>query len=571
MKTKSNLNPLSQARLNSSNSTDERSKKFDTIWHKKSGLGYVTFYQYYMQQPSGIVVEKQESLNNSNNTITNEQIKQLFVQQTTVKKRQRNDDDNDEPATKEKEVGMSRAAKKRRQKKKQQQKEGNKIVIQQQQQKLEGEGKTTKKKEEDETEKKRNNNLFELFCETLSKPLSVTFRLRNVTNYCNSNANDNTYYKEQREELKLLLEEEEFQTVVKPISSSNNDGIYQCTMDKTTLNKKTNNTNDIAFSLKELLLTSSESGLLARQEIGSMLPVLGLSESKLLRKNAIVLDMCASPGTKTLQVLEKIGNRGKLIANDIHPKRLIQLKDAIQRSGVLSPLLSLTFTKEEQNTNTVLSYSNLDATKFPSFKKEIRRPHVVLADVPCSGDGTIRKDPSVLRSWSPYTAHALHELQIKILWRSLQLVRTGGVVSYSTCSMNPIENEAVVQAVLLKAAGLDDDDDDDDDANNNIAKVELCDYPTIQGIKLRPGVTNWKVLTYTNTTDKDDDDDIIHWNNIAASNDDLPETLFPAKEEIKQKLKLERCRRLWPQDNNTGGFFVAFLRKNSELYKKKKE
>eukprot|EP00971_Amphidinium_carterae_P155605 3085814-Amphidinium_carterae.1 len=74
----------------------------------------------------------------------------------------------------------------------------------------------------------------------------------------------------------------------------------------------------------------------------------------------------------------------------------------------------------------------------------------ILADVPCSGDGTIRKNAQVWRSWGPREALALHSLQKQILLRALYLLAPGGVVVYSTCSLNPVENEAVVLAALRR-------------------------------------------------------------------------------------------------------------------------
>ena len=74
----------------------------------------------------------------------------------------------------------------------------------------------------------------------------------------------------------------------------------------------------------------------------------------------------------------------------------------------------------------------------------------VLADVPCSCDGTLRKNPAHWRQWDVGVALALHQKQLKILLHGLHVLREGGVLVYSTCSFNPIENEAVVLAALRK-------------------------------------------------------------------------------------------------------------------------
>lgn len=72
----------------------------------------------------------------------------------------------------------------------------------------------------------------------------------------------------------------------------------------------------------------------------------------------------------------------------------------------------------------------------------------ILADVPCSGDGTIRKAADILKKWTPKNGINLHKLQILILLRGAQLLKVGGTIVYSTCSLNPLENEAVVAEVL---------------------------------------------------------------------------------------------------------------------------
>ena len=79
---------------------------------------------------------------------------------------------------------------------------------------------------------------------------------------------------------------------------------------------------------------------------------------------------------------------------------------------------------------------------------------LILADVPCSGDGTTRKNIDACNSWSQLGALALHKLQVDIAWRGVShLLRIGGYLCYSTCSMNPIENEAVVAELLRRSQG----------------------------------------------------------------------------------------------------------------------
>lgn len=103
----------------------------------------------------------------------------------------------------------------------------------------------------------------------------------------------------------------------------------------------------------------------------------------------------------------------------------------------------------------------------------------VLCDVPCSGDGTARKNPGIWKHWTASSAHSLHPLQLSIALNGARLAKVGGYICYSTCSMNPIENEAVVAEILRSADG----------------SLELVDKrPDMPGIVARPGWTSWKVM-----------------------------------------------------------------------------
>merc|ERR1719424_615631 len=73
----------------------------------------------------------------------------------------------------------------------------------------------------------------------------------------------------------------------------------------------------------------------------------------------------------------------------------------------------------------------------------------ILCDVPCSGDGTLRKAPDLWRRWSDGLGLGVHRMQFNVLTRGLQMLVPGGRLVYSTCSMNPIEDEAVVANALL--------------------------------------------------------------------------------------------------------------------------
>lgn len=127
--------------------------------------------------------------------------------------------------------------------------------------------------------------------------------------------------------------------------------------------------------------------------------------------------------------------QGGVIANDINYNRASMLIHQVQRISTV-PMM-------------VVSHS---AQHFPAFKfshdpapEVFRDPNnkfyfdKILADVPCTGDGAIRKLPMKWQKWTGKDGLGLHHLQLQILIRAIQLVKPGGLVMYSTCSINPIE------------------------------------------------------------------------------------------------------------------------------------
>lgn len=195
---------------------------------------------------------------------------------------------------------------------------------------------------------------------------------------------------------------------------------------------------------------------------------------------------------------------------------------------------------------------NADASVFPrmtiknSGRLEYLKFDRILADVPCSGDGTMRKNPDIWTRWSIGQGNSLHGLQYRIIKRGLELLETGGRLVYSTCSLNPIENEAVISHMLQEC----------DDS------VELVDVSEeLVGLRFDTGMKYWDVCD--NTEKK-----------FYSKPEDMPERLasiirpcmFPPQDpEILENLHLERCIRVLPHHNNTGAFFVAVLTKKKPL------
>lgn len=169
----------------------------------------------------------------------------------------------------------------------------------------------------------------------------------------------------------------------------------------------------------------------------------------------------------------------------------------------------------------------------------------VLCDVPCSGDGTIRKNEKIWNSWSPVAGLTLHSTQVQIFARGCQLVKLGGRIVYSTCSFNPIENEAVVAEVLRQTKGA----------------IRLVDVSaSLPELKRKPGLSTWKVTNKEGEFIESIEDikDMRQRKKHAAS------TFPPTAEEAKE-MHLDRCLRIYPHQQDTGGFFVAVFEKIKPL------
>ena len=144
-----------------------------------------------------------------------------------------------------------------------------------------------------------------------------------------------------------------------------------------------------------------------------------------------VLDLCAAPGGKTTQIAAQMQNSGLLLANEIQSKRMPALVGNLERCGVTNYILS-------QAPGAML------ARYFHNFFDRI------LVDAPCSGDGIVRKDQNMLKYWSPQDAQRLAQQQIGLLRAAYHMLRPGGTLVYSTCSLSLEENEEVLLGLLRR-------------------------------------------------------------------------------------------------------------------------
>ena len=222
-------------------------------------------------------------------------------------------------------------------------------------------------------------------------------------------------------------------------------------------------------------------GLYHVQEEVSLLPPVLLDPQPGER----VIDLCAAPGNKTAQIAVAMQNRGTVVANDVSGGRMNVTRTTLARLGLAN-----------------VSTTHVNAVQYPVAEPFDR----VLADVPCSCEGTSRKHPDVLMRANVRRSCTLGERQLAILERGLRLCRPGGRIVYATCTYAPEENERVLDALL----------------RSHPDAVRLLPA-RIDGVDASPGLTAWG-----------------------------GQALHP---------DLHRALRVWPHQLDSGGFFVAVLEK----------
>ena len=221
------------------------------------------------------------------------------------------------------------------------------------------------------------------------------------------------------------------------------------------------------------------------QEEAALIPIALLDP----RPGDSVLDLCAAPGNKTVQAAVRMEDRGTVVANERSRHRIGVLRRNLERLGL-----------------TCAAVTAGDAANLPRAIGVYDR---VLADVPCSCEGTTRKNPAVLkrlRHRKPRTGG-----QLAILRKAVQRARPGGRVVYATCTYAPEENEGVVGTLLREAAP---------------GTLRLLPA-RIPGLRTAPGLPAWRGE---------------RWD-----------------------AQLELAMRVWPHHNDTGGFFVAVLEKLAKV------
>ena len=197
-----------------------------------------------------------------------------------------------------------------------------------------------------------------------------------------------------------------------------------------------------------------------------------------------VLDLCAAPGGKTTQIAAHMQNSGLLVANEMSKKRIPALVGNLERCGAGNVVITQ-------------APGNMLARYFHNFFDRI------LLDAPCSGDGIVRKNLNMLRYWSPQDAQRQAQIQIGLLRAAFHMLRPGGTLVYSTCSLSIEENEHVLLALIKRYGNA----------------VEILPAPAVESLPL---ASEFKA--------------------------ELPSALL-------------QSARIWPHLHDTEGAFVARLRK----------
>ena len=249
------------------------------------------------------------------------------------------------------------------------------------------------------------------------------------------------------------------------------------------------------------------------QELASMLPVIAIQPEK----GETILDLCSAPGSKTTQLASEMQNSGLIIANEVSMGRLKILASNLERCGVTNTIISRKDGVALCNRiNKYMRFPSSDVKKSPTgtereaYKRNRKvsfefKFDKILVDAPCSGEGTLRSSPKTYVIWNIKTIQNLPRIQKQLVLSAFEILKSGGELIYSTCTHAPEENEGVVDAVLQELGDK--------------IKLEKISLP----IKFREGITSFENKKYSN--------------------------------------EVKKCARIYPQDNNTEGFFIAKFKK----------
>jgi 16S rRNA (cytosine967-C5)-methyltransferase len=176
-------------------------------------------------------------------------------------------------------------------------------------------------------------------------------------------------------------------------------------------------------------LTEKDSSFRYQDEASQLIPYLLGSES-----GWRIWDACAAPGGKTAILSEHCGAEGRIVASDLNWERIVRLRILMEKASACKPVLLVA-----------------DASKPSPFRRAF---DAVLVDVPCSGLGTLRRNPEIKWQFKPENFASLQRTQQEILESVSGSVRVGGRLLYSTCSTEPEENEHSIESFLCAHPGF---------------------------------------------------------------------------------------------------------------------
>ena len=348
---------------------------------------------------------------------------------------------------------------------------------------------------------------------------------------------------------------------------------------------------------QQALVDSQELGLANRQELCSMIPPLLLLQKGETLERGNILDLCSAPGSKTLQIADAMEDH----TDESKDRSLLLVCNDPNRQRLLT--VARRFRRQPARTRQSVVLNSSDGRYFPAlrkwggFKLKFDR---VLADVPCSGDGTLRKlSATDWQQWNVKSHIQLHRLQVRLLTRALECVGKGGRVVYSTCSLDPIEDEAVLVTAIARMGGP------------SVYKIvpipERLSKDAVAKFAYSKGATNWIVPHPEFGKPNKNDGDIIYDTfetidqvPLALRKKQLSPSMFPPHvrteqsikeiwkdhEELEKKLvqarfygeilsdgdvakfeeMLPNCGRILPQHLDSGGFFCAVIERVAPAY-----
>jgi 16S rRNA (cytosine967-C5)-methyltransferase len=173
------------------------------------------------------------------------------------------------------------------------------------------------------------------------------------------------------------------------------------------------------------------------QDVASMLPPHALD----VKPGQVILDMCAAPGGKTTHMVQLAGGDVAVIAGDIHANRLRLVDDNAERLGMEEQIIPIALEGE-----------------YPPFQRESFDR--VLVDAPCSGMGTLRRNPDLKWRMQPEWPADLAETQRDLLRSAIRLCKNGGLIVYSVCTFSRAETDEVVQTILQEGGVVAEDGPD---------------------------------------------------------------------------------------------------------------